>query len=393
MQKDENIKMSDFDEYLRQGEPGRREKVYAWKTAIGLQAVDGLKPSAFLLEKAKQHIEGTATIDDVQKEVRSYYRQKTVRVPDKEATEEADKVSVNIARLLGSQTLAFSVFGYCQVHRNIFDGVFKFAGQIRDYDITKKEWVLRGDSVRYMYAADLRLALEHDLEQERQFSYKGLATDEIIRHICKFVADLWQIHAFPEGNTRTTAVFTIQYLRSLGFDVNNDIFSENAWYFRNALVRYVYKNNEGIQPEPKYLERFFRNLLLGEENVLRNRYLIINPPDEWKEADTPQVANKYPTSTPQVALKLPTSSSKHRNLFHTDNKNILCLVKAMGDVEWKVADIMTAMKLKDRHSFLDVYLTPAIQEGFVRMLYPDSPHHPRQRYLLTAKGEGVLQFR
>lgn len=236
-----------------------------------MQAVDGLKPSAFLVKQAQSHIEGTASLDDVLHEVRTYYKQRTARVSENEQTEEADKVSINITRLLSTQTLAFTVFGYQQVHRHIFDGVIKFAGKIRDYDITKKEWVLRGESVNYMYAADLRRALEYDLEQERQFNYGGLGTDEMIRHICKFVAGLWQIHAFAEGNTRTTAVFIIQYLRSLGFDVNNDIFADNAWYFRNALVRYVYKNRTGIQPEPKYLERFFRNLLLGETNELRNR--------------------------------------------------------------------------------------------------------------------------
>lgn len=373
-----NNNIKDFDEYLRQGEPGRREKAYAWKTAIGLQAVDGLKPSTFLIEKAGHHIEGTASIDDVQREVQSYYQQKTARTPEDDQTEEADKVSVNIARLLSTQTLAFSVFGYCQVHRNIFEGVFKFAGQIRDYDITKKEWVLRGDTVNYMYAADLRRALEFDLEQEKKFCYGGLGTDEIIRHICKFVADLWQIHAFPEGNTRTTAVFVIQYLRSLGFDVNNDIFADNAWYFRNALVRYVYKNREGIQPEPKYLERFFRNLLLGEKNELRNRYLIINPPDEWKEPAAEQIPHKRPISTPQAQIK-----------FTTDNENIARLISVMGNEQWKVVDLLKAIGLKDRHNFLDLYLIPAIQEGFVRMLYPNSPHHPRQRYLLTLKGQGL----
>lgn len=374
----DNDNIKDFDEYLRQEEPDRREKAYAWKTAIGLQAVDGLKPSAFLVQQAQSHIEGTATIDDVQREVRTYYQQRKSRVPEDDQTEEADKVSVNIARLLGTQTLAFSVFGYQQVHRNIFNGVFKFAGQIRDYDITKKEWVLRGDTVNYMYAADLRRALEYDLEQERQFDYGGLGTDEIIRHICKFVAGLWQIHAFPEGNTRATAVFTIQYLRSLGFDVNNDIFADNAWYFRNALVRYVYKNRNGILPEPKYLECFFRNLLLGEKNELRNRYLIIDPPDEWKEAETEQVPLNHRTSTTQAESK-----------FTTSNENIMRLISVMGDGQWKVADLLKAIGLRNRHSFLDVYLTPAIQAGFVRMLYPDSPRHPRQRYLLTVKGRGL----
>lgn len=124
----------------------------------------------------------------------------------------------------------------------------------------------------------------NDIEQEKQFSYKGLSTDEVISHITKFIADLWQIHAFGEGNTRTTAVFTIQYLRSIGFDVNNDLFARHAWYFRNALVRANYKNAKlGIDYSPIYLERFFRNLLLGEQWELKSRYLVINPPAEYEE--------------------------------------------------------------------------------------------------------------
>lgn len=218
-------------------------------------------------------------------------------------SEEADRVSANIARLLSSKALNFTYFGYTQVHRQIFEGVFKFAGKLRDYEISKREWVLRGDTVSYGYAFELKQAIEYDLEQERQFNYGGLSRDEIISHIAHFVAYLWQIHAFPEGNTRTTAVFIIQYLRSLGFKVDNEMFKNHSWYFRNALVRYVYKNNEGVMYEPKYLERFFRNLLFGEQWVLKNRYLIINPPAEYAEQprlDAPQAPNKYPTSTQQA---------------------------------------------------------------------------------------------
>lgn len=233
----------DFDTYLRQGEPSQREKAIVWSTAIGLQKVDGLETSAYLQQTALKNIEGEITIDEAKQLVDSYYISRQAHDEDNDDKEEADRVATNIAKLLSTNTLAFSFFGYTQVHRNIFEGVFKHAGQIRDYDITKREWVLRGDTVNYMYAADLKRAVEYDLEQERMFDYGGLSTDEIIRHVSRFTANLWQIHAFCEGNTRTTAVFVIQYLRSMGFSVNNEIFARHSWYFRNAMVRYVYKNN------------------------------------------------------------------------------------------------------------------------------------------------------
>lgn len=207
MNKDNINEFASFDEYLRQGEPLQKERAENWKTAIGLQAVDGLQPSAYLIDVAKRNIEG--------------------------------------------------------------------------------------DSVNYLNWEDLRRALDWDIEQEKNFQYKGLSDDEKIEHIAKFISGIWQIHAFREGNTRTTAIFTIQYLRSLGYEVNNEMFAKHSWYFRNALVRANYRNiNKDIEYSPIYLVRFFRNLLLGESWVLKNRYLHINPTDEWKvqpRLATPQV--------------------------------------------------------------------------------------------------------
>ena len=278
-----NDDFSSFDEYLRQGEPSQKERAENWKTAIGLQAVDGLQPSAYLIDVAKRNIEGEITLDETRKLIDSYYQSKTVRTPKDEDEEEADKVSANIAKILASKTFAFNTNGYVSLHRRIFEGVFKHAGEIRQYDISKKEWVLEGDSVNYLNWEDLRRALDWDIEQEKNFSYKGLTDDEKIEHIAKFISGIWQIHAFREGNTRTTAIFTIQYLRSLGYEVNNEMFAKHSWYFRNALVRANYRNiNKDIEYSPIYLVRFFRNLLLGESWVLKNRYLHIDPTDEWK---------------------------------------------------------------------------------------------------------------
>ena len=273
-----------FDEYLRQGEPSQKESAENWKTAIGLQAVDGLQPSAYLIDVAKRNIEGEISLDETRKLIDSYYQSKTVRTPKDEEEEEADKVSANMAKILASKTFAFNTNGYVSLHRRIFEGVFKHAGEIRQYDISKKEWVLEGESVNYLNWEDLRRALDWDIEQEKNFQYKGLTDDEKIEHIAKFISGIWQIHAFREGNTRTTAIFTIQYLRSLGYEVNNDMFAQHSWYFRNALVRANYRNiQKGIEYSPVYLVRFFRNLLLKDGWVLKNRYLHIRPTDDWKE--------------------------------------------------------------------------------------------------------------
>jgi len=365
-----------FDEYIRQGEPDKKEKASIWQTAIGLQAVDGLKTSDYLKETARKHIEGDINIDEARELIKTYYQSKTVRDPDDDEKQEADKVSANITKILSSQTFDFSTNGIVSLHRRIFEDVFKHAGKIRDYDITKKEWVLDGDTVNYLNWEDLHRAIDYDLAQEKQFSYKGISQDEMIAHITKFVSGLWQIHAFGEGNTRTTAVFIILYLRHIGFEVNNDMFAQHSWYFRNALVRANYKNViKGIDYSPVYLERFFRNLLLGEQWDLRNRYLHIYTTKEWSVQPN--------SATRQVPDKSP---DKLLNKFDTNNLYVKKLIEVVGNNEMSIKEMMGKAGLKDRENFMNVYLTPAIKEKFVRLLYPKSPHHPRQKYLLTVKG-------
>ena len=266
-----------FKEYLRESEPDKAHKGYAWSTAIGLQAVDGLKPSKYLIDTAIQNIEGKITMKEAQSLIDSYYKERPVHLSDDERTEEADKVSSRIAEILSETAFSFSPNEYISIHRKLFRGIYKHAGKIRDYNITKKEWVLDGATVMYGSASELRATLEYDFSQEKDFSYKGLSMDEIIHHLAVFVSRLWQIHIFGEGNTRTTAVFFIKYLRTLGFSVTNDIFAENAWYFRNALVRANYTNlQKGIHETTEYLEAFLRNLLLNEKNELHNRNLHIS---------------------------------------------------------------------------------------------------------------------
>ncbi len=268
--------MDNFEEYIRQGEPHQREKGYAWQTAIGLQAVDGLKTSDYLIQTARQHIEGDITIDEAKKLIDSYYQSKTVRVDVEERTEEADKVSARIAEILSEKTFNFSPVEYTTIHRRLFDGIYEFAGQIRDYNITKKEWILKGQTVIYASAESIRETLSYDFMQEKNFNYQDLNIDEAIKHIAKFVSGIWQIHAFGEGNTRTTAVFTIKYLHSFGFNISNEAFADHSWYFRNALVRANYNDlSNGVYATTEYIESFFRNLIFGEENELKNRNLLI----------------------------------------------------------------------------------------------------------------------
>ena len=266
-----------FKEYLRESEPDKAHKGYAWSTAIGLQAVDGLKPSKYLIDTAIQNIEGKITMKEAQNLIDSYYEERPVHLSDDERTEEADKVSLRIAEILSEIAFSFSPNEYIAIHRKLFQGIYNHAGKIRDYNITKKEWVLDGATVMYGSASELRATLEYDFSQEKDFSYKGLSMDEIIHHLAVFISRLWQIHIFGEGNTRTTAVFFIKYLRTLGFAATNDIFAENAWYFRNALVRANYTNlQKGIHETTEYLELFLRNLLLNEQNELQNRNLHIS---------------------------------------------------------------------------------------------------------------------
>lgn len=269
--------MDNFDEYIRQGEPNKAEKAKDWKTAIGLQQVDGLKPSDYLIETARQNIEGDISIEEVKQRIDSYYKQHPVK-NEEPRTEEADKVSARIAEILSEKTFTFSPAEYLTIHRRLFQDMYSYAGKIRDYNITKQEWVLNGETVLYASAESLKATLEFDFHQEKLFSYKGLTQIEIIEHLANFTSYLWQIHIFGEGNTRTTAIFIIKYLRKLGYkEVNNDMFAEHSWYFRNALVRANYEDlSKNIHKTDTFLIRFFRNLLLHEQSVLQNREMHIH---------------------------------------------------------------------------------------------------------------------
>ena len=241
-----------------------------------MQKVDGLEPSDYLIETARQNIEGDITIEEVKLRIDSYYKQHPIK-NDENRTEEADKVSARIAEILSEKTFTFSPAEYLTIHRRLFQGIYSHAGKIRNYNITKQEWVLNGETVLYASAESLKATLEFDFQQEKTFSYRGLSQQEIIEHIAQFISYLWQIHIFGEGNTRTTAIFLIKYLRKLGYhEVNNDSFAEHSWYFRNALVRANYEDlSKGIHKTDKYLTSFLLNLLQQENHLLKNREMHV----------------------------------------------------------------------------------------------------------------------
>ena len=270
--------MSDFAEYKKIGEPDKLKKLENWRVAIGLQLVDGLTPSKYLIELAKNNIDGKISIEDAEKQIAAYYKDNPPKTASEQQKQEADEVSARISKLLSKNTFSLNPAELVSIHKYLFTGIFdaKTAGKIRKIDIYKNEHILNGDTVNYGRADSIKETLAYDFEKEKVFKYSGLNKKEKINHIIKFMSDIWQIHPFGEGNTRTVAVFIIQYLRTLGFKADNTLFETNSLYFRNALVRANYQNFEhDVYYTLEYLDKFFENLLLGGKNVLRNRDLQV----------------------------------------------------------------------------------------------------------------------
>ena len=309
-----------FKEYILEKEPTNKELGYSWYTAIGLQKVDGLETSDYLKSVAIDNINGNITIEKAEELIKTYY---TENKNHGSITEEADKVAVNIAKLLSEKSFVFSPAQYLDIHKKLFYNVFSHAGKIRTYNISKKEWVLDGDTVIYGGASLLKETLNYDFEVEKSFDYSNLNKSEFVSHIAKFISNLWQIHVFSEGNTRTTAVFLIMYLKKFGFDVTNDIFAKNAWYFRNALVRANYTNIEkNIYDTTKYLEDFLNNLLFGSDNELKNRHLHIN----W--------GKKVDIDIEKVDIRNEKVDIETLKLTSPIRKNIISLFKTLQNFEY-----------------------------------------------------------
>lgn len=343
MDNKKNPNQDPFEEYQRESDPSKRERSHAWHTAIGLQAVDGLETSDYLKETAVKNIEGEITLGEAQALIESYY--KTDRKKEEPRTEEADKVSSRIAGIIAEKGFTFSVAQYLSIHHRLFEGIYKHAGKIRDYNITKKEWVLDGDTVTYGGATELRATLEYDISQEKAFDYSGLSMDEVIRHLARFISRLWQIHVFGEGNTRTTAVFFIKYLQSLGFNVTNGIFAKNAWYFRNAMVRANYNNlQKGVHETTEYLELFLKNLLLGEKNRLQNRTMHIS--GALKQDSEPVKQDFKVVKQDSAEIKQDFDKLTSAGISVRSTNNIIKLIKNFGyDIPFGRMDIARELEI------------------------------------------------
>lgn len=269
------MKLEGFDKYYEAPEPGRSERAYAWATAIGLQGVDGLRPSQYLIDTAKRNIEGEISADEARRLVDEYYETKLGH-DEPENAEEADKVSARMISIINAPGFRLSPEYYLGLHKKIFDGVFPHAGQIRDVELTKREWVLNGDTVEYELSCMVEKSLAYDFDKEKKFKYKGLPENAFVEHFASFISGIWQIHPFREGNTRTVALFAIKYLKSMRHDVTDDLFAEKSWYFRNALVRANYSNIKlDVDKTQLPLEEFFKVLIYGDEIELHNRFLRI----------------------------------------------------------------------------------------------------------------------
>ncbi|MBR3315312.1 MAG: Fic family protein [Atopobiaceae bacterium] len=264
----------------------------------------------------------------------------------------------------GERAFTLSPFELCDIHRRLFDQVLPRAGKYRNYNVTKKEWVLKGETVYYATCGTIEETLRYDFTQERNYSYAGLSGIDIAHHVAKFVSEVWQIHPFGEGNTRTTAVFAIKYLRSMGYRVDNEPFKNHSWYFRNALVRANYEDvTQGVSPEMVYLERFFENLLCGVRHELRNRYLHL----DWPQKQISQEVESALQVTDQV----------------TDQ--VRALLNVLGDGELSAMELMNLLGLSHRHTFRQHYLNPALEAGLIECTIPDKPTSRLQKYRKTGR--------
>ena len=329
---DWNLELS---EYIKQGEPNRVEKTKTWETAIGLQKVDGLKTSKYLIKTAKDHIEGNIDINEAKIRIDEYYEAQDSRKSIEKENEEADKVAVRITEILSEQAFNFSPAELLNIHRRLFKDIFNGAGVYRDYNIKKKEWVLNGETVTYASFQSIRETLEYDFEQEKNFSYRGLSLDESIKHLCSFTANIWQIHPFCEGNTRTTAVFIIKYLRTFGFNINDEVFADNSWYFRNSLVRANYKNFEkNVFEDTSFLEKFFYNLLTDSNYELKNRYTHI---ENVQSADKNNLKCKNCTLEEQAIINIlkVNPATNQEEIAKQINKSVRTVKTYMSEMQEK----------------------------------------------------------
>ena len=272
----ENELDSSINKYEEINKTSEYIKQQEWEMAIGLQQVDNLKPSKYLEKLINENIIGKLSLEQVKRELRTYYIEKEKKNEVNHNELECDFVSTRIVELLQEDKFELSVEYLKYVHKYLFQDVYEFAGNFRMVDFSKPEIILNNDSVAYGDSRTLKESLEYDISLELEKNYKDMNMVEVIKNITKFSSNIWQVHPFREGNTRTTALFIEKYLISLGYNIDNSLFKEKSIYYRNALVRSNYFNNElDVKEDSSYLIKFYENLLLGKNNNLHSEDLIV----------------------------------------------------------------------------------------------------------------------
>ena len=267
---------SSINDHIEAELPKNYVKQSQWDMAIGLQEVDSLKPSKYLEKLLQENVTGEKTIYEVEKELKEYYKEKEKNNDINHNELECDLVSTRIVELLQEDNFELSVDYLKYVHKYLFQDVYEFAGKFRKVDFSKHERILNNDSVAYGDHKLLERSLDYDITLEKNKNYKEMNIVDVINNITDFSSRIWQIHPFREGNTRTTALFIEKYLVSLGYNVDNTLFKDKSVYFRNALVRSNYFNNYlNIKEENSFLIKFYENLLLGKNNNLHSKDLIV----------------------------------------------------------------------------------------------------------------------
>ena len=267
---------SSINDYIEAEPPKNYVKQSQWDMAIGLQEVDSLKPSKYLEKLLQENVTGEKTIYEVEKELKEYYKEKEKNNDINHNELECDLVSTRIVELLQEDNFELSIDYLKYVHKYLFQDVYEFAGKFRKVDFSKHERILNNDSVAYGDHKLLERSLDYDITLEKNKNYKEMNIVDVINNITDFSSRVWQIHPFREGNTRTTALFIEKYLVSLGYSVDNTLFKDKSVYFRNALVRSNYFNNYlNIKEDNSFLIKFYENLLLGKNNNLHSKDLIV----------------------------------------------------------------------------------------------------------------------
>lgn len=267
---------SSINDYIEAEPPKNYVKQSQWDMAIGLQEVDSLKPSKYLEKLLQENVTGEKTIYEVEKELKEYYKEKEKNNDINHNELECDLVSTRIVELLQEDNFELSIDYLKYVHKYLFQDAYEFAGEFRKVDFSKHERILNNDSVAYGDHKLLEQSLDYDITLEKNKNYKEMNIVDVINNITDFSSRIWQIHPFREGNTRTTALFIEKYLVSLGYNVDNTLFKDKSVYFRNALVRSNYFNNYlNIKEDNSFLIKFYENLLLGKNNNLHSKDLIV----------------------------------------------------------------------------------------------------------------------